>query len=111
MNKQGEKINKDNRTLKGFSKTKNKNNISVWCADCNNWHYHGAGEGARGSHCTQRLINSYSGKPRPNINYNPNQYNIKLFTKTELKPYKEYILDLILTDKEKQAIQTTKRVY
>jgi hypothetical protein len=100
--------NKINRVLKGFFRNQYDNRIAVYCPDCKTWHQHGKGEGPRGSHCTRRLINSYTGGTKLNTNYDSTQYDIKVFTKTELKPYKTHILDLVLNDKEKKILQLLK---
>jgi len=107
-----EKTNKEkNRLLKGFIREKYTNSISVYCPDCKTWHQHGECEGSRSPHCTKRLINNYSGKPINNPNYNPENYDIAVFTKTELKPFKTHILELVLTDREKKIIKLMQRVY
>ena len=86
-------------TLKGF--TDLNKNITVWCPECNAWHSHGSGAGNRSPHCYYNESRYHGEK----------DYLIKEFTKTDLLKFKDSILDLILTDKEKQVIQATKRVY
>jgi len=79
--------------LKGFKQNIYSGELSVWCPECKQYHYHGPGEGHRGAHCANQ-----------NSKYLKGGYIIKYFTKTELKPFKKHILDLILTDKEKQKL-------
>jgi len=86
-------------TLKGF--TDNNKNISIYCPECKTWHQHGKGNGNRTPHC-------YYKKSRY---YNEKDYLIKEYTKTDLLQFKDSILNLILTDKEKKAIQSTRKVY
>jgi hypothetical protein len=86
-------------TLKGF--TDLNKNISVWCPECKTFHHHGKGPGPRTPHCW----------PKEGRYYKTSDYIIKEYTKTDLKPFKDSILDLILTDKEKKAINSTKKWY
>jgi hypothetical protein len=95
-----------NRILKGFYRDYYNKQISVYCHNCQKWHHHGAGEGSRVPHCAS-LIYSVN-KMIPNPHYNPKEYDIQVFTKTELKPFKNHILDLILNDKEKEALKLNK---
>ena len=98
-----------NRILKGFYREPYTKYISVYCQNCSKWHHHGQGEGSRVPHCASSI---YSVNKRiPNPHHNPKEYDIKVFTKSELKPFKTHILELILNDKEKEAINSTKRVY
>jgi len=99
---------KDKKVLKGFYRNQYDKRIAVYCPTCKKWHQHGRGEGARVTHCTPRKLNPYNGKIEIISNYDSNEYIIKVFTKTELKPYKEHILDLVLTDKEKQVLKLLK---
>jgi hypothetical protein len=87
-------------TIKGFTDYYNKR-ITIWCPECKTWHLHGVGIGNRTPHCYYKQSRYHD----------QNDYLIKPYTKTDLLKFKDSILDMLLTNKEKQAIQLTRRCY
>jgi len=80
-------------TIKGFINEYNSQ-ITIWCPECKTWHTHGEGNGNRASHCLMQ-----------ESKYNTNLgYRIESYTKADLLKFKQGILKLILTDKEKEML-------